>query len=111
MSGLTNTTRFSDTVKGADIVSYAEKASRPILVLTLKNDSIYSPLNSENFFNARKGNEKIKMMTFENKNYRRCPSKIEEYYIEKTITRSVDHIGGELMSNVIALGFFSNSNF
>ena len=53
---------MNDSLDLATIVSYSKKVTRPILISTLKYDSLVSPLNAENF--TKEANSNVTSVVF-----------------------------------------------
>ena len=63
---------FYNLTKQATIVNYAKSATRPILIFTLRNDSLVSPLNARNFLEAGINNTNLSKWSYNNSDYRKC---------------------------------------
>lgn len=100
-SSFVNSQLFNETMKNASGINNSPKM--PVFLFSLKNDSIVTILNTENYFNRYNETRKVTKYIFDNQNHKVCS-------LNKFLPLNVDHNGAQLLANIYALAFVQNRN-
>lgn len=82
------------------------KASKPIFIATLEQDSIVSPANFYKYLQKYPANPNLKSQIVPNTNHTTC-----QKFDDVKITGEVDHNGAQLLMNLYALAYVEGQNW